>query len=465
MHTPNIDKLVKNGRAYTNAFSPGATCVASRAAVFTGLYPHNTGVYSFDDWSHQRSWVEDLSDNGYHCVNIGKMHIKPLFDNIGFHERKIVENKTEDFESQGLHEDEWGWWLRMHGEQRELLRHVKDPLWKEKKNCITWDKDENLHSDIFIGNMAVEWISHWNQEKPLFMQVGFTGPHEPYDPPQRFLDLYKDTSFPERLISEGELESKPPQHLAHQSFFISQTDGQSQIDLRDATEDDINNLWRHYSAGISMIDEKVGDIISSLEANGLLENTVVIFTSDHGDSLGDHGLPYKWLMYDSMTNIPLVITDFRNPSEGAVISDELVSLIDLGPTILNYCEVEIPERLEGLDLNGKEKNSFVYCEDNYLAMIRDKESKLVYYIGQDYGELYDLQKDPHEFINLWDSADYQQERNSMSMNLLGWISRSCYFNKSYKSNSEGTGAIRWPENEEFKYNLHGRISKEDRNKN
>jgi len=456
MITPNIDQLVKKGRAYTHAFSPGATCVTSRAALFTGLYPHNTGVYSFDNWSHQRSWVEDLSENGYHCVNIGKMHIMPIFENIGFHERKIVENKTENFEAQGMHEDDWGWWLRMHGEKRDLLRHETDPLWGEKKNCITWDKDEKLHSDIHTGNLAVEWINSWNPKKPLFMQIGFTGPHEPYDPPERFLNLYRDTQFPERLTREGELDSKPPQHKAHQDFFSSRNNGPSQIDLREASDEEINRIRRHYSAGISLIDEKIGEIIDALGEKGLLENSVVIFTSDHGDNLGDHGMPYKWLMYDSITNVPLVITDFRNPSDDNNLKEDLVSLIDLGPTILDYCNVRIPERLEGINLNGDEKNQHVYCEDNYLIMIRDDDFKMVYYIGQDYGELYDLQKDPHEFTNLWDSSDYLQTRNRLSMNLLAWISRSSYFNKNYKSEASDSRPIRWPEDEAFSYYLHGR---------
>lgn len=93
MHTPNMDHIARNGTAFTNAYCTGATCVPSRASMFTSMYAHNTGVYNlFNSWGHHRSWVHDLADNGYHCVNIGKMHVSPTYDDMGFHERVVVEN-------------------------------------------------------------------------------------------------------------------------------------------------------------------------------------------------------------------------------------------------------------------------------------------------------------------------------------------------------------------------------------
>ena len=456
MITPHMDKLIEKGTAYTKAFCPGATCVSSRAALFTGLYPHNSGVYSFDDWSHQRSWVQDLADHDYHCVNIGKMHVKPNYDNIGFHERRVVENKGEDYKAQGIHEDEWGWWLRMNGEERELSLQKKDTHWKEKNNCMVWDKDEKLHSDVFTGNMATQWIDTWNEDKPFFLEIGFPGPHDPFDPPQRYLDMYDGVEFPARKYSEGELENKPPQQLAHQKWFRASQESQTVINTRDATDEDIHKIRKHNCANVTMIDDKIGEIVESLRKKGVLDNTIIILTSDHGDNLGDHKLPFKWLMYDSITNIPLVVTDFRKDQSEAVFNNDLVSLMDLGPTILNYGGIDIPQRLEGINLNSDDKNKYVFCEDNYLIMIRDENYKFVYYIDQPYGELYDLQKDPDEFFNLFDDSEYSDIKNRLILDLLAWMSKSCYFNKSYKSRASKEAFIRWPGDEDFENYLHGR---------
>ena len=122
MITPNIDDLCKGGVNFRTAFAPGATCVASRAAIFTGMYPHNTGVYSFNRWEHQNTWVSDLAQDDYHCVNIGKMHTDPIYSQNGFHERLVVENKCQDFISKGLKEDDWGQFLLANGLKRPLNR-------------------------------------------------------------------------------------------------------------------------------------------------------------------------------------------------------------------------------------------------------------------------------------------------------------------------------------------------------
>ncbi|MGL1894345.1 MAG: sulfatase-like hydrolase/transferase [Spirochaetaceae bacterium] len=456
MITPNMDSLIDKGTAYTKAFCPGATCVASRAAMFTGLYSHNSGVYSFDDWSHHRSWVEDLSENSYHCVNIGKMHVKPIFDNIGFHERKVIENKAENYEAQNLHEDEWGWWLTMHGEKRDTALHKTDPDWKQKHNCMVWEKGENLHSDVYTGNLAKEWINNWNQSKPLFMQIGFPGPHDPFDPPERYLKMYDGIEFPQREFVDGELEDKPPQQKAHQTYFRTSNNDQSQINTRDAKDEDIQKIRKHYSANITLIDDKIGEIINALKVKGMLDNTVIILTSDHGDNLGDHKLPYKWLMYDNVTNVPLIIKDFRKPNEPSIINSDLVSLMDLGPTILGYGGIKIPNRLEGINLNSDSQNKYVFCEDNYLIMIRDKDYKLVYYIDQTYGELYDLNKDHKEFNNLFDNSEYSKIKNRMILDLLAWFSKSCYFNKTYKSRAADDTKVRWPGAADFENYLHGK---------
>ena len=348
MSTPNMDRIAAEGVSFRQAYCPGATCIASRAAIFTGMYGHNTGTYSFDHWASHRNWVQDLAEHGYWCVNIGKMHFSPRDVPGGFHERVIVENPTNMTQAMGGADDDWGRYLSFHGQTRPNGRNATDPDWLSKHQGAPWHLEERFHSDVFIGSSAVTWIDNYRGDKPLFLQIGLTGPHEPWDPLPRHLALYADKEMPPRYLAEGELAEKPPQHQTHLEFHAN-TSHESQIDLRGASDAEIDEMKRHYFAKITTVDEQVGRILDSLEARGWLEDSLLIFCSDHGEMLGDHGLAYKWLMYDPIVHIPLIV---RHPGSVAAPSEvnELVSLIDLGPTILEAAGVDAPTYLEGRSL-------------------------------------------------------------------------------------------------------------------
>ena len=166
MITPNIDRLAREGISFTQSFCPGATCVASRAAIFTGMYPHTTGVYSFQNWSNHRCWVQDLADAGYHCANIGKMHFSPRDVPGGFHDRIVVENPTNKTHAGGGADDDWGKYMTLHGVTRPNDRNQTDPDWLSKYQGVVWHEEERFHSDVFIGNSAVRWIETNQSSKP-----------------------------------------------------------------------------------------------------------------------------------------------------------------------------------------------------------------------------------------------------------------------------------------------------------
>lgn len=497
MVTPNLDKLSSESVNFTKAFACGATCVSSRAAMFTGMYPHNTGVYTFNKWAHQRTWVHDLRDAGYYCTNIGKMHVSPRDDMLAFDERVVVENPAANFLKRGVSDDDWGRYLTLHGKKRPGDRHRSDPDWRKKFQGVPWEEEEQFHPDVFIGNSALAWIRNFQGDGPVFLQVGFTGPHEPYHPLKRHLELYNDRHVPEASVKEGELETKPPQHQAHQ-YFNDRFDQECQIALPHASFEDISRMRRHYYANVTTMDEKIGQIMDALKDRGYLENALVIFTSDHGDMLGDHGLPYKWLMYDAAVNIPLMIRD--TGANRRLDVEDLVSHIDIGPTILQHAGLDVNKYYEGrsllpflegcppgepsgsagtaavasgssdevgagrsgpargaadfdADLSGNIRlGEYVFCEDNYLTMARSRKYKLVYYTGQEEdGELYDLESDPEEFENLFHHRDYQSVKTEMKEVLLHWLLRSTYRTAGYK-NTDFKHPRLWPQKHPY---LHG----------
>jgi len=189
-------------------------------------------------------------------------------------------------------------------------------------------------------------------------------------------------------------------------------------------------MRRHYYAEITQIDAQIGHIVAMLEERGMLEDTIVIFTCDHGDNLGDHELMYKWVMTDQAVRIPMII---RLP--GALRAGEidagLFSQIDIGPTLLDMLGLPIPDRLDGrsnlsriFDGDPSQTPETVYCEDNYLLMARTKDRKYIHYAGQPYGELYDMENDPWEEENLID--DRPDEVARLKADLLDWLLVSRY---------------------------------------
>jgi arylsulfatase A-like enzyme len=224
---------------------------------------------------------------------------------------------------------------------------------------------------------------------------------------------------------------------------------ESMIDLSGASEDDIAEMRRHYFAKITTVDEQIGRVLAALERRGWLEESLLILCSDHGEMLGDHGLIYKWLMYDPIVHIPLIIRHPDSVGRPSSVTD-LVSLMDLGPTILAAAGLDIPDYLEGRSLlpyvqgDTIEPRAFVFCEDNYQIMMRSPQHKLVYYIGQEAGELYDLAADPNELHNLWHVTESREVRDSLLQRLLAWLTSSVYYNAGYRQNRARHYKLRWP---------------------
>lgn len=423
MDTPNIDRLAKNGIVFTDCHVTAPSCVPCRASLFTGYYPHTNGVLANGQpWS--RTWVSDLADAGYHCVNIGKMHTIPYDAKAGFHERYVVENKDRYLEGRWFF-DEWDKALASHGlkkQQREEYRKRAD--YKDRLGAFTWDLPPALQSDNFIGDTTCWWLETKPVEKPLFLVVGFPGPHPPYDPTPEMAEKYMKRDVPVPDVSDEELADLVGPWVAKREHDV-EVDHDSVAWKLDPTPEELRRMRAYYYANVEMIDTQVGRILDTLEARGNMDNTIVIFTSDHGDNLGDHGLIQKWAPYDEVTRVPLIISAPGRFDGGREVT-ELVQLFDLGPTILEWAGVSpdptfeaqsLNPALEGKDFSGRDH---IFCEQagdvnmtgaSFLTMVRSKTHKLVHFINRDDGQLFDLESPAGETKNLWDdpaSAEIKQ---------------------------------------------------------
>jgi arylsulfatase A-like enzyme len=376
--------------------------------------------------------VEILSNNDYYCSNIGKMHTWPFTAPCGFNERHVVENKDRFLEGAEF-TDEWESFMKNEGidkQRRELYRQRED--YKSALGAFTWDQPESSHSDFFTGNKAVNWLTEYNEDKPFFLEIGFPGPHPPYDPTPEYLALYDDVDIPLQPVMQEDLDDQP-QALKALRQHNSEIDHDSIVHQLKPSEESRLRQRKHYLANVTMIDHAVGKIVECLKNNQLDENTIIMFTSDHGDCLTDHGHSQKWTMFEQITRVPLIISG-PGIQAGAKIN-KLVQWMDIGPTILDLAGCESPSmEAESMlpALKGDESwkgRSYLFCEQvgdmvltdaKFMTMIRDKKWKLIHFLDSEEGQLYNLMDDPMEMKNLWNSTDRQNQKDDLLLKILNW---------------------------------------------
>ncbi len=434
--TPNLDRLVREGVSFEQCFISAASCAPARASLFTGLYPHTTGILkNADRW--RRSWVEQLNTAGYHCTNIGKMHTWPFETPLGFDQRFVVENKDRFLEGR-YYLDEWDKALRARGlvkQQRELYRKLPD--YRERLGAFEWKLPEDTHPDFFVGDLASWWIRNTPPKDSLFLQIGFPGPHPPYDPIPRFAEPYLDRDLPLLPVTEEELANQP-EPFRGMRIHNTEVDHDSVVHLLEPSPEQRHRQRAYYLANVTMIDQKIGEILEALEETGYLENAVLVFTSDHGDCLTDHGHSQKWTMYDLVTRMPMIVWS-PNRFDGGRVITELCQQMDIGPALLELAGAPLPEIMEAESLlpalRGESYSGrpYVYAEQSgdgnfttsqFMTMVRDQKWKLVHFLDEPWGQLFNLEADPDEVNNLWDRAEASEPKARLLAELREWNIRS-----------------------------------------
>lgn len=411
VHTPNIDRLVREGVAFTHAFCQAPICTPSRASFLTGMYPSSVhGCTNGNDyWDEAAPLVTKLlKDAGYTCGLSGKLHLAGAQGRV---EPRPQDDGYSTFHwSHGVHDawppgdHEYADWLRDQG-------YILGEMLKAPENI-----PPELHQTTWCTDRAIDFIDA-NQGKSWLMSVNTFDPHPPFDPPQPYLDRFDIDAMPGPLFRSSDLDAQA--RLAGIDF-----------QNKPRKPEDFNAKWIQaaYYAMIELIDDNVGRMLDALERTGQRENTVIIFMSDHGETLGDHGLVAKGCrFYEGLVRVPLIISWPGHFPQG-LVSDALVELTDVAPTLLELAGVDAPERMQGRSLlpilteaaPPHAHRDFVrseyyrtlnpiaqaHFEGSYATMLRDRHYKLVVYHGHDIGELFDLENDPGEFTNLWDDPDY-----------------------------------------------------------
>ena len=414
INTPNLDRLAAQGTACRNAFCQAPICTPSRASFLTGCYASTVRACS----NGNRRWAEAaplvtrlLADAGYCCGLAGKLHL------AGAHGRIEPRPRDDGYSVFHWSHDPRDAWPAGHA-YREWVAQRGAHLGRTYAELGHMPAE--LHQTTFCAEQAIDFMeTSWSQ--PWLMSVNIFDPHAPFDPPADYLARYRPDELPGPAFETGDLAA---QQLLEGVDF--------QTPARVPESFDARGKIAAYYAMIELIDHNVGRMLDALERTGQAENTLVIFTSDHGEMLGDHGLLLKGCrFYEGLVRVPLILRWPGRVAAGAA-TGALVELTDLAPTLLDAAGLAAPAHLAGRSLlpllrgEAAEHRAAVRCEyyaalrdlrgnrrgwnDTRATMIRDRRYKLAVYHGHPVGELFDLQEDPHEHRNLWNEARYAELR-------------------------------------------------------
>lgn len=457
INTPNLDKLCEEGVCFENMHCVHPICSPSRVSWQTGKYIHTHGYWEngCDTNSDEIFQAQVLRDNGYHTALIGKSHLSPTHGNVdnyldshqmvngmkeqeceafwsekkgnyhGFEDVRLAPGHGERVLSGGHF---WVWIKKNHPEYMPLFTKP------EGAKYSTWDSKvpAEVHPDRWITNEAIKYLEEQTNDKPFFLWVGYQQPHMPYCPPVPYDKACREKDMV--LPIKGGNWVDNPNYLTE--YYLNKG-GANNI-----TDNIARKIVANYYSSIVMIDHEVGTLLDTLKGKNLEKNTVIIFTSDHGDWLGDHGLWLKGAVHTrGVTQIPFIIKWKDKLPTGKKIKN-ITSQIDLASTIYELCELEEPFGVQGKSLLGtickdeelprdyafiehrlpafrdgsiyakryslsnEERNSKIlnpFNEDIHIKTVVTDEYRITYIPKLDYGELFDLKKDQDELTNVWNT--------------------------------------------------------------
>ncbi|MCZ7645515.1 MAG: sulfatase-like hydrolase/transferase [Planctomycetota bacterium] len=404
LHTPYLDGLARaeGGAFFSAAYAEAPACVPQRTAWMLGQHPLTCGQNRWRgrEWKTPETLTGCLAEQGYRVGVFGKRHFLPVREPYGAHELKIYESGRHDEDPDDFllylrRETEWGGYSRAHAIGNNDIFAAASPL-PEQHHPSTWTARESAG---FLERHAKE-----RPGQPFFLWTSFNKPHSPYDPPQPYDRMYRPQDMPGPAWFEKlEDEIGPSQRAAR--HYTWDTMGAEQVKVTRA----------HYYGMISHIDLCIGRVLKKLDQYGLRENTVIAFTSDHGDMLGDHHMYFKGNFFEGASRVPYVWwvppkrgQELNLKARGRVAAP--VGVSTLGPSLLEAAGAEKPKTFDAgsvlpwlQESRGPAQAEVVtgYGHDKgHTAMLRWERFKYLYWQPGDIRQLFDMQADPGEMNNL-----------------------------------------------------------------
>lgn len=412
IETVNLDWIASQGTVFRSAYSCTPSCIPARASLMTGQDPWNVGIRGMGRGQGQIRCLEqtlpgELAKAGYHTMGVGKMHFSPQRALHGFHRTMLDESgRVEDPEF----ESDYSRWFERNktGEYGRYDHGIDQNSWMARP----YHAPEYLHPTNWTVNESIQCLADRDTTKPFFLKMSFARPHSPYDAPPYYFDLYEKKDLPEAQVGAWAACHDEPADAANPNAWRGR---RSEVEIKRARAG--------YYGLIHHIDHQIGRMLRWLTSHRLLDNTLILFTSDHGDMMGDHHLWRKTYAYEGSAHVPLIVRLPKSMQAGrAAVSDAPVCLQDIMPTILDAVGAAIPPAVDGRSLlplacgefrNVREfvhgEHSMCYAESLEMHYLTDGRRKYIWYSRADREQLFDLTADPYECRDLADDPACREE--------------------------------------------------------
>ena len=411
INTPNLDRIASEGTVFDAAYSSCPSCIPARAKLLTGMSQWHTGILGMGQGQRAMgtnfpyTLPGELAKAGYYCKGVGKMHFHPQRSLNGFHHIELDESGRR--QDSGFISD-YERWFNDHKDGDYGISDGRDwNGWEGKP----YGNPPFLHPNFWTVNQSIQFLNDRDRSMPFFMKTSFARPHSPYDAIPEYFDKYQNKDLPKAQVGDWADIHDDPETAAKSNAWHGIK-----------SKEEIHNARAGYYGNIEHIDHEIGRLLDFMEEQGVLDDTLIIFTSDHGDMLGDHNMWRKTYAYEGSAHIPMLFRLPKDMQDGVTgRSDKPVMLCDVMPTILDVLGVEIPETVDGSSMLAPAKNEncewrdyahgehcTCYSSDEEMQYLTDGKIKYIWFPRTGREQLFDLTKDPYELNDLSQSADYAE---------------------------------------------------------
>lgn len=426
--TANLDEIAREGVIFTDCATAAPLCVPARVALFSGKYAHTTGA-----WDNRRFilspdaniWSKEIKRLGYNTALIGKAHLHGGGGNIigreyivngyGFDKVNEMTGPHACLTAKTYMTEEWRKKGLFDAFCEDINMRGKTPFVKPSTLPL-----EDYY-DVYVGRHGREFLEQADRDKPWFCHVSFGGPHEPWDTPEPYAHMYSPEDMTPPL---------PPMKSAEPDRPRGITDERMQKRQISCSAERAAEIRADYCGGCTLIDDEIGKLIDVIKARGEWDNTVVLFTSDHGEMNGDHGFVNKRTFLNGALNVPLIIRTPETARQGGRVCDALVSLMDVGPTLVELAGGSIDYEQYGVSLKGvlegreQTPREWVLSELSGEIMYMDDSWKMAVNAEGEVYLLFDRKNDPDEQYNLAASKGTDELTASLRDKMLRAIAKS-----------------------------------------
>ena len=407
--TPTIDQMARAGVSYERAYSACPSCIPARRSLYTGMSARAHGLRTYReavDLPDVPLLADCFREAGYQSYCVGKLHVSPQRHRVGFDDVLLEEQGRHQFRDVPDGDaDDWEMYLADQGYGgQEYAGGMTQNSWVTRP----WHLPEPCHPINWAVREMCRGIRRRDPRKPGFWYLSFSAPHPPLIPLQPYLDMYRDVELDEPVVGNWSRDFDDWPH------HIKTLANEHNEPLARARRHEFELTRRAYYATLTHIDHQIRVVLGYLRENGLLDDTVVVFTSDHGHMAGEHGMYCMTPFYEMSAKIPLMVVPAKGDSRIAAGStdDRLVEFGDIAPTVLDLAGVPIPEHMDRLSAVGGERRAHLFGEHGEgkaaMRMVHDGRHKLIYYPVGNRRQLFDVEADPRDCTDLSGEAAHAE---------------------------------------------------------